>query len=88
MKEKCTHCKGTGQVDDGKRRMDYQPALFLVAQEICSLDMTDGFCTPRNRDACECWSKAEKLMDSSGFSAKALVWILQHRKRIEEEATR
>lgn len=72
----------------GKRRSDMQPALCKVAECLCVYDMTDGFCTPKTKDRCACWRKAEELMRSSGFSALALVWILKNRKRIEEEATR
>lgn len=71
-----------------KRRCDTQPALFKVAECLCIYDMTDGFCTPRNKEVCACWDRAKQLMEASGFSALALVWILKNRQRIEEEATR
>lgn len=69
-----------------QRRSERQPALALVAEELCVCDMTDGFCTPRNKDMCKCWDRASTLLHESGFSAQALVWILKHRTRIEQQA--
>ena len=70
----------------GERRMDRQPALFLIADAICSLGDTDGFCTPRHGDACKCWTKAEQMQNATGLSANACVWVLQHRTKIEQQA--
>lgn len=75
----------TDKLEPSRAKM--HPAVQMVAVEICTLGMTDGFCGPRNCGNCEkCWPRAEKLLLSSGFSARALVWILRHRARIEKEA--
>lgn len=32
--------------------------LERIADEICSCELTDGFCGPRNRPGCRCWKLA------------------------------
>lgn len=71
-----------------ERRCDQQPGLFVLAETFCSYDMTDGFCTPRNRDRCECWDKAEAMLKSSPLSANACSWVLKNKERIEREANK
>jgi hypothetical protein len=78
--------KGSDMSDEPVRRIDTQPALGKVAECLCVYDMTDGFCHPKNNNACKCWSRAEEIQQSTGFSAQACVWILRHRTRIETEA--
>ena len=68
-------------------RAERQPALCLLAEAICIYGMTTGFCSPRNNHACGCWQRAEEMMRGSGMSAAACVWVLQNRRRIEQEAT-
>ncbi len=68
------------------RRIDRQPGLGMVAQEFCVTDLTDGFCTPKLRDNCVCWHRAEKLMKATGMSAQACSWVVGNREAIEKDA--
>jgi hypothetical protein len=69
-------------------RAERQPALHLIAAEICSLELTDGFCMPQNKAVCECWDRATAMIRSTGFSAQACAWILRNRTQIEKEAAK
>lgn len=73
---------------EDKRRMDLSPALFKIAECFCVYSLTDGFCTPRNKDNCQCWDKAKQMQEVTGFSANACAWILTNRGRIEQEANK
>ena len=81
-------------IDDGQapsareRRCDRSPGLFMAAQEFCVTDLTDGFCTPKQRDVCKCWDRAEQSMRGTGLSAQAVAWIYRHRTKIEAEAAK
>jgi hypothetical protein len=71
-----------------KRRCERQPGLFGAALTICTVKMTDGFCTPRNVDSCKCWDIAATAMEATGLSARAVSWVFHNAKRIEQEAER
>lgn len=73
-------------MDDEQRRCDRQPALFLIAQELCCTGMTDGFCMPQHAEGCNCWVEASRFQQATGLSANACVWVLKNRTRIEKEA--
>lgn len=74
------------QLGGRERRCDRQPGLCLAAEQFCSTDLTDGFCSPKQRDVCKCWDRAEQSMRGTGLSAQAVAWVYAHRHRIEEEA--
>ena len=71
-------------IDD---RTKAQPALYMVAETICTYDKTDGFCHPRNCQSCpRCWGAARRLLKDTGLSARAVTWVLMHKERVESEA--
>ena len=78
--------KIVGSSDGLERRSDRQPALFLIANHICCTDLTTGFCSPQNKEVCECWNRAQNFLRGSGLSAQACVWVLQNRRKIEKAA--
>lgn len=69
-----------------ERRCERQPGLFLAAHELCVTDLTNGFCSPKQVDSCQCWDKAEQMLRGSGLSCQAIAWLYRNRKRVEEEA--
>lgn len=68
------------------RKIDMHPAMGMLANTICILGETDGFCSPSNKEVCACWDRAEKMLHGSGLSAQACKWVLMHKSKIEEAA--
>lgn len=72
-----------GEGTNKRRRMDWQPGLFVGAEAICIYHRTDGFCSPRNCENCKCWDLANTVSDATGLSYLAIAWILSHKSHIE-----
>ena len=67
-------------------RCKLQPALWKAAECACTYHLTDGFCSPRNVQQCKCWDRAEATMVATGLSARAVGFIFQNLRRIEDAA--
>lgn len=63
-----------------------QPGLLMAAEAACIYGKTDGFCHPRNANACRCWDAAEAVMKATGLSAQAVAWVFKNRQAIEKTA--
>lgn len=68
-------------------RAELQPGLLTAAEAACVYDKTDGFCHPRNTNACRCWDAAQAVMKATGLSARAVAWVFKHRKLIEADSS-
>jgi len=43
--------------------------LLRIAESICSCVLTDGFCGPKNKPDCRCWTAARAAMDGLKLQA-------------------
>lgn len=66
----------------------YHPALFRLAETICSHKSTPDSCFPENNDQCWCWKRAMGMLDSTGLSSQACQWIVRNRQYIEQEGAK
>lgn len=53
-------------VPDPEPHQSQKKRQRLVAEVLCHCDMTDGFCTPRNKEDCRCWRLAAEALRMLG----------------------
>lgn len=52
-------------------------AREALARHVCSTRLTDGFCDPRGKAGCRCWTEARGLLQSMESVGVSPVWLYQ-----------